>query len=699
MSTTVAQPVDRATPDLPAGAGARRPSARPAPVVALALVLIAALAAVHLSQGTADVRAGDLLAWLLGRGSETTAQVLVASRLPRLLAGLAVGFALGAAGLLLQALTRNPLAAPDTLAVNAGAHLSLTAVAALGLPLGVLSGTLAAFVGGLAAALAVLALARHDATPERLVLIGSVTALALASLTSALMIMFSQETSGLFAWGSGSLNQAGLDGVAQVAAPIALAVLAVIIVGRRLDVLQLGEDAARSLGVPVRSTRLIAIAASVLLAAAAVSLAGPIGFVGLCAPAAVRLLAPLSRALRGTRAQLFASGLAGAVLVIAADVALRAVLGARDAIEVPSGVVTTLVGAVVLVVVAHRMRASSAPHPAGEAAQPGWTRRHPHTVLTLAAILAAVLGVLALLAGDGWLLLGDLANWVQGVASGRISFMFEARLPRVTAAVLAGACLALAGSLTQSATRNPLADPGILGVSAGAGAGALSMLVLAPGTGYAGIALGALAGAFAAGALVFALAARGGFEPTRLVLTGVGVSAAASALTAVLVVQSDPWNQSKAITWLGGSTYGAALPRLGWVATVLIVGALASAVLVPRLDLLQLDADTPRLLGVRTEHARAVALITAVALTAAATAGIGVIGFVGLVAPHAARRLVGARHRVQVPLAVALGVVLTLLADTVGRSALAPTQLPVGLVCALVGTPYFLMLMRRGATT
>lgn len=686
------------------GGGVRRPQASGAGVrggaawVCLGLAaLIAGLGAVHLTQGTAPVGLADIVGWLLGGGSEgRVADVVLASRLPRLAAGVLVGLMLGTAGCAFQAIARNPLASPDTLAVNAGAHLAVTFIAAFGISLGALGGTGAAFLGGLAGAAAVLALTRGDTSPARLVLVGSVVALALAGLTSALMLVFGQETSGLFAWGAGSLSQAGLVAIGEtiwVAAP-ALLVLAVL--AGRLDLLQLGDDAARSLGVSIRGTRVGAVLAAVLLSSAAVSLVGPLGFVGLCAPAAVKLLVGRIPRLSRHRWLLPTSALTGAAIVVFADVALRALLGAQDAVEIPSGVVTTLLGAITLVALSSGLRtgrADASPALIGASRSP--LRRRPSLAVVVGTVLLGVASLLALMAGDGFLPLGDVANWLQGVASGRITFILDARLPRVLAGVLAGACLALSGSLTQAAVRNPLADPGILGVSAGAGMGAMAAMLSAPGGGFLGMAMGALAGAGVAAATVFGLTARGGFEPTRVVLVGVGVSAAAAGLTTVLVIRTDPWNQSLAITWLGGSTYGAHLGELSWVVAALILGVVATVFVHRDLDVLQLDADTPVLLGVGLSRTRLLVLGIAVLLSAAATVGVGVIGFVGLVAPHTARLLVGARHRWLVPSACLVGALLVLLADTLGRSVIAPAQLPVGLVCALVGAPYFLWLMAR----
>lgn len=678
----------------PGAAGAARPrTTTPAVVVVLAglVAALAMLAVVHLGQGTADVRLGDVVTVLLGRPAPGASEVVLASRLPRMEAGVLVGLALGAAGCALQGLARNPLASPDTLAVNAGAYLALTIVAAFGLALGPFGGTAVAFAGGIVAALAVLGLVGRDPAPARLVLVGTVFSLGLAAGTSALLLVFSQETQGLFAWGAGSLSQPGGDAIAALAAPILLAVAVTAALGPRLDLLGLGEDAARSLGVRVGAVRAGVVALAVLLAAASVTLVGPLGFVGLAAPATIRLAAGRVPGLARHSVAVPASALFGAVLVLAADVGLRLVLTGTDSLQVPTGVVTSLLGAVFLVALSQGMRTGRAD--ASPASVGAGRRRPAGALLALAAAAVACLGVLGLLAGDGWLLLGDLGNWVRGVASRRIDLMLDARLPRVLAAALAGAALAIAGALAQAVTRNPLADPGVLGVSAGAGAGALVAIVFAPGSGFAGITAGALAGALTASGFVFGLAARGGFEPTRLVLVGIGIATAATAVTTMLVVGTDPWNQAKAITWLGGSTYGAALPRLAPLAVVLGVGAAAALALARRLDLLQLDADTPRLLSVPVGRTRLAGLATAVSLTTAATTGVGVIGFVGLVAPHAARLLVGPRHRVLLPLAALIGAALVLVSDIAGRSLLAPAQLPVGLVCSLVGAPYFISLL------
>ncbi|MEU6477537.1 iron ABC transporter permease [Streptomyces sp. NPDC047017] len=664
-----------------------------AAVTVTLVLLVAALALVDITQGTASVGAHEVVEALTGRAGAGDASVVVASRLPRMAAGLLVGAVLGAAGAALQAVSRNVLASPDTLAVNAGSYLSLGLAAVTGVSLPLIASSGIAFAGGLAAAAVVLGLSGLGAGTVRLVLAGSALTLGLTAVTEALLLLFPQQTEGLYHWNQGSIAQNGFDGVLQMA-PIALAGLAgLLLVARRVDALALGDDAARGLGVRVRATRITVVVCAALLSTAAVTLAGPVGFVGLCAPALVR---PLARRLRGfsrTRTSAPVAGLAGAVLVLGSDVLLRAVVPADTAVAVPTGVVTSLVGAVFLIVMATRVRDTAA------ATAPDRLRIRSRAVfLATTAVLAAVLvGVViaAVLLGDSKLLLGDVLNWAQGRAGRSVTFVLDTRVPRVLASLLAGGALALAGTLVQAVTRNPLAEPGILGVSNGAALGAVLLVTTVPLAGSWSMAGAAFAGAAVSSVLVFGLAARGGFRQNRLVLVGFGVATGASALIALLVLLTDPFNAAKALIWLSGSTYGRTLPDVVPLAVVLAVGVGVAVARRTELDLVSLDEDTPRLLGLDTGRGRLGFLALSVLLSATAVAAAGTIGFVGLVAPHAARALVGRRHVRVVPVAVLLGSVLVCTADLVGRTVIAPAQLGAGLMTAVIGTPYFLYLLVR----
>ncbi|WP_218000215.1 iron ABC transporter permease [Millisia brevis] len=663
-------------------------------VVAATLGWLIIAAIVHLTQGTADYDAATVWRVITGAEIPQAAAVLIDSRLPRLLAALVVGAALGASGAAMQSVSRNPLASPDTTGVAAGAFLALTVAAVVGLSPGPIGGLAIAFVGGVAAAAAVIGLASGGTlSPMRLVLAGSALTLGLGSITSVLLLVFPWQTQGLFVWGAGSLSQNGPRAVLTVLPFLAIALVVLLLYGRRLDLLQLGEDTAASLGVPVAATRRAVIVCAVVLAACSVTVAGPIGFVGLVAPAIIGLLRPWAPPLRRQRTFVVLSAIAGVALVLTADVLLRILFGGVAGVTMPTGVLTSLIGALFLILLARRVRSGGA----GEAlitmhAGTAFGRAHPILLIGLAVAVLIGVTIAGVLIGDRLVLLGDVWNWVRGAAAPRVEIILGSRVPRVIGALLAGICLALAGALLQAVTRNPLADPGILGISASAGFGAIAVITIADVPSDRAVFAAALVGAAIAALL---LAVIGRADQLRMVLVGVGIGAAASALTTLLIIGTDPWNQTKAITWLGGSTYGTTAGALLPMLVVVIVAAVVVSRAVRDLDLLQFDEITPRVLGVAVGRQRLLHIGLAVALTAVATATIGVIAFVGLVAPHAARLLIGKRHATLLPLAAVFGAILVVAGDLLGRAVLAPSQIPAGLVVALIGTPYFLWLLRR----
>ncbi|MFE5398326.1 iron ABC transporter permease [Streptomyces sp. NPDC056568] len=687
MAVTATEPAARPSTKAPA------PRSGAAAVTAGLVLLVAALAVVDIAQGTAAVGPSEVFKALTGQADPDDASVVIASRLPRMTAGLLVGAALGMAGAVLQAVSRNVLASPDTLAVNAGSYLALGLAGATGVSLPMIASSGVAFLGGLLAAAVVLGLSGLGTGTVRLVLAGTALMLGLNSMTEGLLLLFPEQTEGLYQWNQGSIAQNGFDGVLQMLPVALVGLVGLMLTARRVDALALGDDAARGLGVPVRATRVTVVVLAALLSAAAVTLAGPIGFVGLCAPALVR---PLSRRFRGfarSRVSMPAAALTGMALVLGSDVLLRSLIRDELSVAVPTGVVTSLVGAVFLVAMALRLRDT-----AGSGA-PDRLRIPSRTVFlaTVAALTAVLVGLViaAVLVGDSKLLLGDVVNWAQGNAGRTVSFVLDTRVPRVLAALFAGAALALAGTLVQAVTRNPLAEPSVLGVTGGGALGAVILVTTAPVAGTWGVAGAAFAGSGLTAVLVFGLAARGGFQQNRLVLVGIGVAAATTALISLLIVLTDPFNATKALTWLSGSTYGRTMPDIAPVAGALAIGIVVAVARRTELDLVSLDEDTPRLLGLRLAPGRLGFLVLSVVLTSTAVACAGTIAFVGLVAPHAARALVGRRHARVVPVAILLGASLVCAADLIGRTVIAPAQLGAGLMTAIIGTPYFLYLLVR----
>ncbi|WEH35086.1 iron ABC transporter permease [Streptomyces sp. AM 4-1-1] len=697
MSTvSTASPEGGVLPRVEGGGG-------PAGVAVLAVLLVATVLVGmwHLTQGTSGVGVGDLVRHLAGErentGGAPVGEILTGSRLPRLLAGVAVGFALGCAGTLLQSVTHNTLASPDTLAVSAGSYFAVTLIAAFGLAVPLWASGVVAFAGGLVAAALVLLLAGRAAgtSGTRLILAGSAMAMALDSATGMLLILFDQNTTGLYAWGSGSLSQLNIDASVRAVPLVVVVLCAALALSRRLDVMNLGDDAASTLGVPIRSTRVTAVVCAVLLTSTSVTLAGPMAFVGLGAPVLARLIAGRVGALRRHLLLIPAAGLLGALLILLADAVLRAVQGADGAASIPTGVPTTLLGSVVIVVLALRLRDTGRLRQPPRARVAVRSHRAYLLVASGAGALLAVAALVAVLAGSLWLRTGDIALWVQGTAPDLIGQALDDRVPRVTAAVLAGAALGLAGCVVQGTVRNPLAEPGVLGITAGAGLGAAGVVTSGLGGGQPVLVAVAVAAGLATFAVIALLAWRGGFLPDRFVLIGIGMGYGLSSVTTFLLLRADPYNTPRIFTWLSGTTYGRTFSDVVPVAVAL---ALALPVLLSmrdRLDLLAVDEDTPRIVGVRVERTRFSALAIAAVLAALSVVAVGVVGFVGLVAPHLARSLVGARQGRAIPVAMLLGGLLVCVADALGRTVVAPAQVPAGLMIALVGAPYFVRVLRQ----
>lgn len=274
--------------------------------------------------------------------------------------------------------------------------------------------------------------------------------------------------------------------------------------------------------------------------------------------------------------------------------------------------------------------------------------------------------------------------------------VFTFRLPRILVAFLVGAALATSGAIMQGITRNPLADPYLLGVSGGAGLVAVAVIVwLNVPTSV--LPLAAFGGALITALIIYLLAWKnGGSTPMRLILIGVAVAAIIGAATSVMLLFGNINQVQQAYVWLTGSVYGSTWEHVqvlgGWLLVLLPVAFLSAR----WLNTLNLGDDTARGLGVQVERQRVILLVVSVALAAGAVAVSGTIGFVGLVAPHATRRLVGPSHEGLLPVTALFGGTLLVLADLIGRWVISPSELPIGIVTAIIGAPYFLYLLYRG---
>ncbi len=272
----------------------------------------------------------------------------------------------------------------------------------------------------------------------------------------------------------------------------------------------------------------------------------------------------------------------------------------------------------------------------------------------------------------------------------------ELRIPRTFLALVVGAALGLAGALMQSMTRNPLAEPGLLGVNAGAAfavAIAITLGIIQP----AGYMLFAFAGAGAASLIVYLLGSRhrAGNDVVRLVLAGAGLSVMLMAATQILIIGGSSETHTKFAAWTTGSLQGRGYDVLPAAGTVIAVGMLLALSLTRSLDGLALGEDSARALGINPTRAWLVSSLAVMLLAGAATAAAGPIGFIGLAAPHTARMLVGPHHARVLPLSMVLGAVVLLLTDILGRVVSAPMEIGAGAMSALIGAPVFIFLARR----
>ena len=318
-------------------------------------------------------------------------------------------------------------------------------------------------------------------------------------------------------------------------------------------------------------------------------------------------------------------------------------------------------------------------------------------VLAGALVLLVVLMLAGIMLGSVRVPLADVWAALAGDHTGAQRFIvWNLRLPRVLLAALVGMNLAVAGTLLQSVTRNPLADPHLLGLSAGGALLVVLGLRLAPDIAIANLPMLAFAGSLVGAAVVYLLAWQGGVSPTRLILAGVAVGALFAAFTTGLLLTSTLTIQA-IMSWLAGGFYARSWPHVRTLAPYSLAGITAAWLLARRLDVLALGDEPAAALGVRVQRTRALLTGLAALLTGSAVAVAGLIGFVGLVVPHVARMLGGGGHRYTLPLAALLGGSLLVGSDIVARLIAAPRELPVGIVTATVGAPGFIYLLRRRA--
>jgi iron complex transport system permease protein len=605
------------------------------------------------------------------------------SWLPRLAISLLCGAALALAGVVFQQVLRNPLAEPMTVGVSAGSYLALL-LATLWAPAwleawreGV------ALAGGALSMLFVFALAwRRAFAPVTLVLGGMIVNLYCGAISIALSIVYERSLTAMFIWGGGALAQQDWQTTLWLLPRVLVCAAVCGALVRPLTVFGLDDAGARSLGLSLTRTRFLALAAAVALTAFVVAAVGVIGFIGLAAPAVARACGA-----RRLRDQLTWAPAIGALLLWITDQAIQQAGGLAGEL-LPTGAATALFGGPLLLWLVPRLKARAAPPHVDTGDRP--TPRSPqHTrrLLTAAGLALAIAVIVAAGFGRG------IAGW-HWASADEWRGLWHWRAPRIESALAVGALLALAGTLLQRLSGNPMASPEVLGISGG---GMLGMIVLllavhAPGAPLMFAACGA--GAFATLLAMLALARRSGFATEQLLLAGIAIGSLSQAVFGLVIAGSGPYAPLLR-NLLMGSTYMIDAPFAA-TALVLALLLLVLTLLCTRwLDIFPLGGPVAMSLGVPVRRARFLILLLAALLSAAAAMIVGPLSFIGLLAPHMVRRMGLRRAATELLASASLGALLMVVSDWLSRNVLFPQQMPAGLLAMIAGGLYLMWSLCR----
>lgn len=309
-------------------------------------------------------------------------------------------------------------------------------------------------------------------------------------------------------------------------------------------------------------------------------------------------------------------------------------------------------------------------------------------LVPLSMLYGLVKGSVSLQVAEVW---SGLTSTTSGIEH---QIVWNLRLPRLLTGLLVGMCLAVSGAILQGIMRNPLADPGVIGISSGAGLVAIITMLIFPQF-MSLLPFGAFLGAFIAAAFVYLLAWEGGVSPLRLILAGVAINTLLGAVTsAIMMLNSD--KVQAVLPWLMGGLSERSWPHFWTILPYASVGLILSLFAARTANILRLGDDAAKLLGHKVEKSRLLLILLSTFLAGAAVSVAGLLGFVGLVVPHIIRLIIGDDYRFLIPVSALFGGMLVVFADTAARSWFDPIELPVGILLAAVGGPFFLYLLQRG---
>ncbi|MCY8317751.1 Fe(3+)-citrate ABC transporter permease YfmE [Bacillus vallismortis] len=320
-------------------------------------------------------------------------------------------------------------------------------------------------------------------------------------------------------------------------------------------------------------------------------------------------------------------------------------------------------------------------------------QKRPLLAILILAVLLIVLSIISIGFGALYISPDAVVANLLGLDHSFAFIIQQYRLPRILLAILAGSGLAAAGAILQGVIRNPLASPDVVGISKGSGLAAMAVILIFPESPVYVLPFSAFAGAAIIAVLLLIIARKKRIQPSSLALSGIALGAVCHAGMQFMMVKF-PGDVNAALIWLTGSLWGRNWEEIKLLAPWLLILLPIVCILIPKLDLMSLGDELAQGLGENANRLRFILIFTAVALAGSCVAAVGSIGFIGLLAPHIARRLTGEKAKYLLPASALIGAIILLIADTLGRSIMPPVEIPAGILTAVIGAPYFLYLLK-----
>ncbi|AHG65074.1 iron ABC transporter permease [Advenella mimigardefordensis] len=618
-------------------------------------------------------------------GSDAAMQQLVFWHgiLPRIAMALLCGTCLGLSGFILQQVTQNTLAAPDTLAISSGAQFALLMGMMYFPQAQLFDSTLLAMIGSLVSSLLMLLFIRRAGSAgNTMILIGLMLTLLLTTLSNMYLILNPDQLYGLIIWGAGSLSQDSWGPALRTGWQTLLCLPLSWLLLPSLRAFALQGTLAKSVGVNVRLVRVTGFILVSFLIAIVVSSVGVIAFVGLAAPVIARSLGVTDIRKQWAYAMLF-----GALLLSITDSALQ-LATYRWPNSIMTGTVTALLGVPVLLLLLMKQRSHTrqevAPLHAGLRLPGGQLRKRMLLLMALAIGCFVLLPHITHNVAGNWTLVAHIDPTIA---------LFTEN--RTLTAILFGIAIACAGTLIQNMTNNSMASPEFLGVTSGTGLGLIGLMMLVPAPSPLLYLVCGIGGAFASLLFVMLINARNQFQPEKILLTGMALTQLFSSLL-TLTLASGMQQVQQLLIWISGDTYMSLLQndlpvRYGIVALLILLACVTRR----PLSLLRLGDPVARATGQRPMLTRTLLFLLIAALTTLASITIGPTSFVGLIAPHLARSVGFHGLRTQMLASSLIAIVIMLCADLLGRHIMFPYEVPTGLIATFIGAVYFLWQFTR----